>query len=154
MRNIKKKYKRPRTPWNSAQIMEERELLKEYGLRRKRELWRARDILRNFRRRARQLIAEHSEEEEVILVERMVKLGFLSKDAGLEGILALDIKIILDRRLQTLVFKKGHAPTVKTARQMIVHGKIAVGGRKVRFPSYIVPVDRETAISVHEVKHA
>lgn len=148
MRNIRKKFKRPRTPWNSAQILEEKKILKKYGLRRKRELWRSRELLRSFRRRARNLIAEHSEEEKKTLLNKMESLGLIAKGKDLDDILALDVTNILDRRLQTLVFKKGLASTVSHSRQMIVHGKIIVDERRVRFPSYIVPVDKERGINV------
>lgn len=150
MRTIRKKFKRPRTPWNSAQILEERKILKEYGLRRKRELWRTRDVLRKFRGRARELIAIRSEEEEKVLLAKLISLGLISKGKGLDDVLALNVINILDRRLQTLVQRKGLAQTINHARQMIVHGKIIIGERRVKFPSYIVPVAKEREINIHK----
>ena len=64
MRRIRKKTKKPRSPWNSTLLEEEKKILATYGLRRKREILKAQAILRNFRRRARSLIAERDDEPE------------------------------------------------------------------------------------------
>ncbi len=151
MRKIKRKYKSPRTPWNTTQIKEERKLLMEFGLRRKKELWKAQATLRNFRRRARLLIAAANKEEEKILIQKMEKLGFITKqDATLDDILALNIKNILNRRLQTLVYKKGIAKGVKHARQLITHGHVYIGGKKTKHPAYLVATEEEDKIGITE----
>jgi small subunit ribosomal protein S4 len=107
-------------------------------------------VLRNYRQRARELIAEKNKEKEKILIEKMAKLGFLpKKESTLDDILALNITNVLDRRLQTLVLRKGVAKTPMQARQLIVHGHISVVGRKTKFPSYMVPVEEERKISLH-----
>lgn len=153
MRRIRKKFKKPRSPWSITKIKDERKLLSEYGLRRKKEMLIAQDVLRNYRQRARVLIAEKEKEKEKILIEKMAKIGFLSKkESTLDDILALNIRNVLDRRLQTLVFRKGLAKTPAQARQFIVHGHIAVAGRRTRFPSFMVPVEDERRITVYQAK--
>ena len=148
MRKLRRKYKSPRTPWDSIQIKDERKLLNEFGLRRKREMWRAQAILRNFRRRARILIAAANKEQEKVLLERLKKLGFVTKkDATLDDVLALTLKDVLNRRLQTIVFRKGAAKTMRHARQMITHGHVYVGERRTLHPSYIVATDEEGMVS-------
>lgn len=67
----------------------------------------------------------------------------------LDNVLALDVKDILDRRLQTIIFKKGIAHTPKQARQLIIHGKVLIDNRKIIFPSYIVLLEEEGKISLH-----
>jgi len=57
------------------------------------------------------------------------------------------VEDILGRRLQTLVYIHGLARTPKQARQLIVHGHIAIDERKVRVPSYLVRKDEEEKIS-------
>jgi small subunit ribosomal protein S4 len=64
----------------------------------------------------------------------------------LDDVLELDIESILSRRLQTLAYLKGLANTPKQARQLICHGHIAIGGRKVNVPSYLVSKDEEEEI--------
>lgn len=148
MRRLKKKFKRPKRPWDEIRIMEEEKLIKNYGLRRKREIWRAQEILRKFRRRARNLIAVKDEAKTKILLDKLVSMGLLQKGQGLDQVLALKINDILERRLQTLVYKKGFASTIKDARQKIVHGHVYVDGRKIVYPSYLVSVDKENLITI------
>ncbi|MFH1364575.1 MAG: 30S ribosomal protein S4 [Candidatus Aenigmatarchaeota archaeon] len=149
MRNIRNTYKKPKVPWNSAQIKEDRILMRTYGLRRKKELWKAEEILRKYRARARKLIAANDKRREDILVEKMKKLGLLEKTSGLDDILALSITNILDRRLQSVIVKKGLIDKPKLARQCIVHGHICIDDRKIKFPSYFVEAEEETKIKLH-----
>jgi small subunit ribosomal protein S4 len=151
MRKIRKKTKRPRIPWDQVQIEAEKKLLNDYGLRRKREIRSSESMLRNFRRRARDLIAVKNPEEEKTLLEKLNKLGIITKEkATVDDVLGLDVRNVLDRRLQTLVFRKGLAPSIRQARQSIVHGHVMVGERRVQFPSYIVPAEREKHIKLVE----
>lgn len=150
MRKLRKRYKKPKRPWDSSRIESERNILKEFGLRRKREIWVAEGIVRDFRRRARDLIAKKDEKEKRILLDKLVGLGLLQKGQGLENVLALNVRDVLNRRLQTIVFKKGFADTIKHARQKITHGHIYMGNRKIIFPSYIVPIEKEKFIKLKE----
>ena len=150
MRRLKKKYKKPRKPWDKARIEKEKELMKKYGLRRKREIWRAEAILRNFRRRARELAAKKDKETEKILLDKLYRLGLLEKNATLDDVLSLTVEDILERRLQTMVFKKNLANTPKHARQLIVHGHIAVDGRRTIYPSFLVTRELEDKISFYK----
>jgi small subunit ribosomal protein S4 len=148
MRRLKKKLKRPRRPWDSSRLDEEAKVLREFGLRRKREIWSAEEIVRNFRRRARNLIAVKDEKKAKIMLDRLVSMGLIQKGQGLEYVLQLKVNDLLNRRLQTLVFKKGFASTVNGARQSITHGHIYVAGRRTTFPACIVPIENENLIEI------
>jgi len=150
MKRQKKKYEKPLRPWSKAGIEDEKKLKKDYGLRRKKEIWRAESILRNYRRIARSLAAKGDKEKEKILLEKLIKLGLVRPEASLDNILALNIENILERRLQTLVFKKGLAHSAKQARQYIVHGHIALDGRRTRWPSTLVSLSDEGKINFYE----
>ncbi|WP_419993429.1 30S ribosomal protein S4 [Streptomyces boninensis] len=54
----------------------------------------------------------------------------------------------LERRLDALVLRSGLARTIYQARQMVVHGHIAVNGRKVDKPSF--RVSPEDVVQVRE----
>jgi small subunit ribosomal protein S4 len=151
MRRLKKKYKRPRRPWDAARIKEEKTVSKEYGLRRKREIWKAQALLRNFRERARERISAEGAKKGTALLSKLQSLGLLPAGAGLDDVLALGVENILERRLQTQVFRKGLAKTPRQARQLIVHGKVRVGARKIIYPSYMVKVEEEDKIK--KVEH-
>jgi len=150
MKRQSKKYARPLRSWNRARIETEKKLKQDYGLRRKKEIWRAEAILRNFRRLARELRARKDETKEKILITRLSKLGLVGENANLDNVLALNVQNILDRRLQTIVFKKGLSNTAKEARQFIAHGHIAIEGRRAKFPSTLVPKDMEEKIKFYE----
>ena len=147
MRRLKKKYEKPLKRWDKARIEREKELMKKYGLRRKKEIWRAESIARKYRRLARQLIANPNPKVEKEILEKVRRLGFIDAQK-LDDLLNLTVEHILERRLQTIVYKKGLANTIKQARQLIVHGHIAINGRKVTFPSYLVPKDEEDKITL------
>jgi small subunit ribosomal protein S4 len=148
MRRIRKKFKRPKKPYDSKRIGDEKKIMNEYGLRNKRELWRAEQILRQFRRRARELIAVEDPEKQRVLIDKLVKMGMLSKEAELDDILALEITSLLERRLQTLVSKRRLADSPLHARQLITHGHVFIGERKTKFPSYLVESEEESKIRI------
>jgi small subunit ribosomal protein S4 len=149
MKRIKRKYEAPKKRWDKARIEEEKKLMEKYGLRRKRELWRAQSILRRFRRRARDLLANPDEKEKEALLKKLYRLGLLDKDATLDDVLKLTVEDILERRLQTIVYKKGLARTIRQARQLIVHGHIAVNGRRFPFPGALVRREWEDKITYY-----
>ena len=53
----RRKYDTPSHPWQGTRIKEENELIKKYGLKNKRELWKVQTALRNYRRQGRNLLA-------------------------------------------------------------------------------------------------
>jgi small subunit ribosomal protein S4 len=137
----RKKWEGPRNPWRKEVLIQELKLLGMYGLRNKRELWRAQTLVRKFRHQARSLLAapkEIREKTEKALLKRLYNLGLLPENATLEDVLGLTVEDLLERRLQTIVYKKGLARTIHQARQLIVHGHIAIAGRRITSPSYIV----------------
>ncbi len=149
----RKKWQGPGHPWRKEVLEEEMRLLGEYGLRNKRELWIAKSLLREIRARARKLLALPEEQRlplEKPLVTRLYRMGLLpSENASLDDILSLDVRHILERRLQTIVYRKGLASSIYHARQLITHGHIAIGGRRVRSPGYLVTRDEEGLIGFY-----
>ena len=143
------KYSRPRKPYESGRIKEENVLLEKYGLKNKKEIWKTIAKVNYFRRRAMALARSSSEEQEV-LFNKLRGLGL--KVNTIADILALTTESLLERRLPTVVHKKGFASTVKAARQMVVHKRISINDRVVNAPSYLVYVNEENAIKVAKAK--
>jgi small subunit ribosomal protein S4 len=142
----RKKYQTPRFPWRTDILQEELKLLGQYGLRNKHELWRHRTSLSKFRGIARSLIGKTPEERrkmEKELLARLKKLGIIHEKAALDDVLDLTIEDALERRLQTVVFRKGLSKSIYQARQLITHGHIAIGKRRVTVPSYLVTKEEE-----------
>lgn len=142
-------WRKPKRPLNYDLKMEELKTLGTYGLRTKRELWKAHTQLSNVRHQARSLLAlqqDVREEKEPILMKSLVRVGLVSGDATLDDVLNLQVTDLLTRRLQTLVFKKFGFKTPYQARQAVVHGHIMIGDRIVNIPSYTVTTSEEDNI--------
>ncbi|MCX8188872.1 MAG: 30S ribosomal protein S4 [Nitrososphaeria archaeon] len=147
----RKKYTSPKMPWRSDILASELQLLGTYGLRNKRELWKAKTILSKIRGQARLLLAMPENERKVkesILLKKLLRYGFVHEGSTLDDILNLTVEDILERRLQTIVWRKGLAKSPYQARQFIVHGHIVMNGRVVRRPGMFIMVNDENSIMV------
>jgi len=151
MRKQHKKYRRPKKPFESKRIEEENILLKQYGLKNKRELWRASSLIEKIRNQAKKLLTASSAEQKKFL-DKLIEIGLIKAGSAIDDVLSLKNVDILERRLQTIVFKKGIARSVKQARQFIIHKHVVVGGRVINIPSYIVPLDMENSIKLKIAK--
>jgi small subunit ribosomal protein S4 len=149
MKRQRKKHTKPFRPWDKTRIDKERKLMDTYGLRRKKELWRVESILRNYRRMARNLAAKIDKEQEKVLLDKVFREGLLEKGQELDDVLALNTEKLLERRLQTMVFRKNLSTTPKQARQLIVHGHIAVDDRRIVWPSMIINRELEDKIKFY-----
>jgi len=151
----KKKWEGPGLPWIRELLRSEQELVGKYGLRNKKEIWLARTLVRQFRHMARGLLALPPTERmvrEKQLITKLYRMGLLkSQQATVDDILGLREEDLLERRLQTIVFKKGMARTIYQARQLITHGHIAIGGTKITSPGYFVLRDEEDLIDFYAV---
>lgn len=146
----RKKFKTPKDPFIREKLHDELELIGEHGLRNKRELWRHYTQLSKYRAMARRLLAKTRKERaknEGQIVAKLYSLGIIPENATLDDVLDLSIKDILERRLQTVTVKIGLAKTLQQARQLVVHGHISIGGRRVRVPSYLVSRKEEATIT-------
>jgi len=146
----RKKYDTPRFRWRKDILQEELKLLGQYGLRNKHELWRHKTTLSKTRGIARSLISKTTEERakmENEALTKLKKLGILQETAVLDNVLDLSIEDILERRLQTIVFRKGLTRTIFQARQLITHGHVSIDNRRVTIPGYIVPKAEEAQIT-------
>lgn len=149
-RKQKKKYERPFRPWDQDRMKKEANLKEDYGLRRKKEIWKAQSELRKLRRLARRLAVSEDTEKKKEILNKAKKLGLVEKGENLDEILELKVEDVLDRRLQSLVFRKGLANTPKQARQFVVHGHVKVGDKVIKYPSFLVPKQLENEISIKE----
>lgn len=147
---LRNKYSRPKHLWEADRLKEDTTLKREYGLKNMRELWIATAELKKYRREARRLLSlseEEREKDKVKILTKLNKLGIVDKDAAVDEILSLTVKHILERRLATIVLRKGLAYTMPQSRQLITHGFIAIGGKKISAPSYLVYKEQETIIA-------
>ena len=152
MGDIKRKkraYSRPRQLFDRTRIDEENVLIRKYGLKNKKEIWKAKSLISKFRRRAKELISSSPEEQKAFF-ERLTKLGLRANTVS--DVLALTEKDLLNRRLQTFVFKKNLTNSPKQSRQLIVHKHIIVDDKIVNIPSFWISLDLENKIDIKVTK--
>lgn len=148
-KRIRKKYHTPAKLWQKDRLEEESRLQREYGLKNKKEIWKMDSILKGFTRQAKQLIADTSKQSEVeknALLKKLVSIGLIEANAKIEDVLSLNIKNILERRLQTFVLRKNMARSISQARQFITHCHVTVSSKVVTAPSYIVRAAEENSL--------
>merc|ERR1719235_361130 len=152
LRNFSKTSKRPRRSYDKERLDAELKLIGTYGLKNKREIWRIGLVLSKVRAVARQLLTlEERDPQRVFqgqaLMRRMIRYGILDEDKQrLDYVLALKIEDFMERRLQTLVFKRGLAKSIHHARVLIRQKHIRVGRQIVDIPSFMVRVESQPHI--------
>jgi small subunit ribosomal protein S4 len=149
MKRKHKKYSKPKRPFDKVRIDEEAKIKSMFGLKNKKEIWRADAKIKSFREKAKNLISADSKEQNA-LFDRLKKIGL--EVNSIADVLSLDKNDYLNRRLQTIVIKNKLATTQKGARQLITHRKVLVDGKVLNSPSYIVPVKLENKISLKPKK--
>jgi len=163
IKKIRKKYSKPSHPWRIARIDEENALGKEYGNPKKTEIWKNISKLESFKNQAKKLSTlnnPQSVKEKENLFLKLQGYNLIKQGDSSDAILGVTLKDILNRRLQTIIFKKGLAKSMKQARQLIVHRHILIHNTIVSSPSYLVRVSEENSIEIspkspfYDVNHA
>jgi len=147
MKRKRKIYSKPKRPFEKARIEEEAKIKKEFGLKNKKEIWKAEAKIKSFREKAKKLISA-DEKRKTILFEKLKGMGL--KVNSIADVLSLDKKDYLERRLQTVIARKRLASTLLGARQLITHKKILINDKVINIPSYVVPVALENKISLRK----
>jgi len=141
----RKQYVRPRKLYDTKRIQDENAILEKYGLKNKREVWKAETTVSKMRKRAKLLISA-SEKEREAFFGKLKNMGLGINN--IEDVLALTKEAWLERRLQTFVFRKGLAKTPKHARQLVTHKNILVDNKMVNSPSFVVAKNLENKIKL------
>ncbi|MFO8109123.1 MAG: 30S ribosomal protein S4 [Thermoplasmata archaeon] len=153
----RKKYQNPPHPWQADRIKVENDYMRHYGLKNKKEFWKAKSNLKRIRGQARHLQArlrygdKQATKEIDELLSMLHQKGYLvGENIGINDVLNLEVENILNRRLQTVVFNRGLARSPNQARQFITHGHIRIKDRRVNIPSYTVNREDEAALEYHD----
>ena len=147
-----KTFRKPKRPFEKERLDAEMKMVGEYGLKNKREVLRVNYALAKIRTAARTLLTLDDKDEQRMfqgeaLLRRMVRLGLLlESEKKLDYILGLSTAKIMERRLQTKVFKLGLAKSIHHARCLIRQRHIRVGKQICDIPSFLVRLDSEKHI--------
>ncbi len=152
-RRNRSKFEKPKERWNLERIKNDTELIEQYGLKNMKELWKAQSELSRIRGNARELLSGSSSQFEGAkgqIVGRLSRLGIISSNSAIDSLLDLKPSALLERRLQTVVFRKGLARSIKQARQLTVHGFISINGKRVNKPGFIVDSQLEKFVGYYK----
>jgi len=79
------------------------------------------------------------------LLERQFR-GYFEKAERAQGPTGANLMIMLERRLDNVVYRIGLASSRAQARQLVLHGHVRVKGRKGNIPNYLVQVGDEVTL--------
>jgi small subunit ribosomal protein S4 len=147
-KKIRKKYQPTKMMWNTQRIELEHGIKRKYGLKNLRELWKATTEISKIRRNVREALAGRSKQGEKIIA-RLARYDIVKSNATLDDLLVVNPEAILDRRLQSIVYKKGFAKSPGQARQLITHGFVSIRGKRVSAPGYLVTREEEPGIGMY-----
>ena len=71
------------------------------------------------------------------IAERQFR-GYYFKASRLKGVTGENLLVLLERRLDNIVYRFGFAGDHAQARQLVRHGHFSVNGKRVNIPSYLV----------------
>lgn len=151
-KKIRAKYETPVHPWQRDRLTKEKSLMKQFGLKTKKEVYKVDTRLKRFKAIAKALVTmneEQAKQERTKLFNKLKSFGLVEEEK-LDNVLGLEIEQLLDRRLQTLLQKKEMATTPSQARQMITHGHVMVDGKAITSPSYLVKTSEEAKITFNK----
>jgi small subunit ribosomal protein S4 len=88
------------------------------------------------------------------LTEKQLRLTF-AKAKKIKGDASINLFIVLESRLDNLVYRLGFAKTRRLARQLVNHKHVLVNGKKINIPSYTVKINDLILLDkkVHENEH-
>ncbi len=151
IKKIRKKYSKPAHPWRISRIEEENKICKDYGIPRKTELWKAIAELESNKNQTKKLSTLTTKQalfEKENMIKKLESYGLIQKGDSSDVILGVTLKDILNRRLQTIVFKKGLTTSMRQARQLIIHRHILLNNKILTSPSYLVRISEESQIEI------
>ena len=140
-----KKYNRPRKIFDIALMKEEGGLIKRYGLKSRREVWKADFEIGKIRNLAKKLIAGSDKDKEEFIARQRAK-GFNVNNIA--EVLGLNKEDRLKRRLQSILVSKGLVRTHKQARQLITHKHVKINGKIISAPRHLMTLDQEQNVEL------
>ena len=146
----RKKYVSHKKRWDKSTITSEEVLIKDYALKNKKEIRKIEFMVSKLKRIAKTLNKDEDSKnsaEASNFISKLKAKGFLPQDAeGLDSVLDISVRDILERRLSNLVYKHKLARSSEQARQFVVHRHVRVGDKVITSPSYLVTLQEESEI--------
>jgi small subunit ribosomal protein S4 len=72
---------------------------------------------------------------------------FFQRALRMQGVAGENLLVMLERRLDNVVYRLRFATSRSQARQLVLHGHVCVNGKKINIPSYLVNAENEISIA-------
>jgi small subunit ribosomal protein S4 len=86
------------------------------------------------------------------ILERQFR-NYFEKAAEMKGVTGENLLQLLERRLDNVLYRMGLGSSRSQARQVVLHGHVAVNGRKVNVPSFLVKPGDSVEIRENSKSH-
>lgn len=150
----RKQYISHKKRWDKITILEEKELVKNYALKNKKEIRKLELLVKKFKTLAKQinrLENPNQSPEGIAFLNRLKEQGILVKSVdSVDDVLDITVVDFLERRLSNIVYKLKLAKTPEQARQFVVHKHVSIGGKVINSPGYLVKLSEVDSIQFRE----
>ena len=150
----RKQYISHKKRWDKNTILEEKELVKNYALKNKKEIRRLELLVKKYKTLAKQLNRldnPNESEQGIAFLNRLKEMGIIDANTNsLDDVLDITVVDFLERRLSNIVYKLKLAKTPEQARQFVVHKHVKVGNKVINSPSYLVGLTEMQTISFRD----
>ncbi|MFT4244173.1 MAG: 30S ribosomal protein S4 [Candidatus Woesearchaeota archaeon] len=150
----RKQYISHKKRWDKKTILDEKELVKNYALKNKKEIRKLELLVKKYKTLAKQLNRldnPNESEQGVAYLNRLKEMGIIDVNTtSLDDVLDITVVDFLERRLSNVVYKLKLAKTPEQARQFVVHKHIKVGNKVINSPSYLVGLSEVETISFRD----
>lgn len=153
----RKQYLSHKKRWDKNIIIEEKELVKNYALKNKKEIRKLELLVKKYKTLAKKInrLENPSQSPEgIAFLNKLKKLGILEPHVeSIDDVLDITVVDFLERRLSNVVYKLRLAKTPEQARQFVVHKHVKIGNKVINSPSYLVTIDQVQEISFRETSN-
>lgn len=150
----RKQYLSHKKRWDKNTIVEEKELVKNYALKNKKEIRKLELLVKKYKTLAKNInrLDNPSESEQgVAFLNKLKKLGILEPHVeSIDEVLDITVVDFLERRLSNVIYKLKLAKTPEQARQFVVHKHVKIGEKVINSPGYLVTIDEVENISFRD----
>lgn len=104
------------------------------------------------RKKSSEYAFQLKEKQKVRFVYGVLEKQFLltyKKAERIKGMTGPNLLMLLESRLDNVIFRMGFAKTRKMARQMISHGHVDIDGKRVDIPSYSIKIGEIITLNAH-----
>ena len=150
----RKQYISHKKRWDKNTIIVEKELVKNYALKNKKEIRKLELLVKKYKTIAKQLnrLQNPSESPQgIAFLNKLKEMGIIDINTNsIDDVLDITVVDFLERKLSNVVYKLKLAKTPEQARQFVVHKHIKIGNKVINSPGYLVTLSEVEQITFRD----